>query len=89
MYVNDWDSCYKKNFTNGQCGPTNGPNCKECRKSYNPFLHKINDEGRKVWQGESGRYYCGVFFKKMYALHDGRCGPNDGIACESCQKLLK
>lgn len=87
--VNDWDIYYQKNFTNGICGPTNGPNCKECRKKINPNLPEINDENRPVRQGKSGRFYCGVYFGKQYQIHDGYCGPEDGISCESCRKLLK
>ena len=88
-FVKDWDNYHNKNFTNGQCGPTNGPNCCECRKEFNPNLLTLNDEGRKVWQGKSGRFYCGTFFGKQYSVHDGYCGPQDGMACPSCKKLLR
>ena len=88
-FVLDWDHFYNKNFTNGQCGPTNGPNCSECRKRFNPNLPTLNDEGRNVWQGNSGRFYCGNYFGKQYSVHDGFCGPQDGMACPSCKKLIR
>lgn len=88
-YVNDWDNHYKKNFTDGRCGPKTGPNCLQCRKKINPDLPTKNDEGREVWQGSSGRFYCGSFFQKQYPLHDGYCGPTNGIACKSCRRLLQ
>ena len=78
-----------KNYTDGFCGPNNGPNCFACRCIKNPGLPKINEKGNKVWQGFSGMFYCGKYFRKMAFDHDGFCGPDNGFSCAACSKLLE
>jgi hypothetical protein len=76
------------NLTNNFCGPNNGPNCDACRVLSNPQIPKTNGQ-RKVWQGSSGCFYCGVFFGKLNIFHDGYCGPNNGTPCPECFALIK
>jgi hypothetical protein len=49
----------------------------------------VNDEGDVV-TGCQGTFYCGKH-KGQGAIpgSDGRCGPNDGPACQSCSRLLQ
>jgi len=76
------------NLTNGFCGPNNGPNCDACRVLHNPKIPQTNVLGVKVWQGSSGLFYCGVYFRKVDLYHDGYCGPNNGRPCDGCYALI-
>jgi len=70
------------------CGPEKGPNCAACRTIKNDKIPIFNEKGDPVWQGYSGIFYCGKYFQKMAADHDGKCGPDNGYCCKSCQKLI-
>ena len=72
--------------SDGKCGPTNGPQCKDCK----PFI--INKAGviaktGGYWaNGIDGRnqYYCGRNVGNLPGS-DGRCGPTAGPACNDCK----
>eukprot|EP01084_Bolivina_argentea_P305733 528191_1 len=79
-----------------RCGPINGPNCSACRVLLNNTIPAINSDNYDadeiddydVWQGMSGYFYCGRYFGKQHAFHDGFCGPNNGKPCRHCQQLI-
>ena len=48
---------------------------------------KVNQEGRAVHLGITGKFYCGVKQKIKCECCNGYCGPNDGCNCSSCMKL--
>lgn len=73
--------------TDGRCGPTNGANCPSCRVLDNDQIPTKNSDGRDVWQGFTGMFYCGKMFGKPNNGWDGRCGWNNGPSCEACRKL--
>ena len=68
-----------------QCGPDRGPNCAACRVLKNEYIKERNEDGDLMWQGSSGRFYCGKFFGKQGKHHDGNCGPNNGTSCSKCK----
>ena len=77
--------------SDGRCGPTAGPACASCSR-FQASL--VNDEGDVVAFGTSigcqGTFYCGRR-KGVSAIpgSDGRCGPDDGPACQSCCRLFE
>ncbi|UJR06761.1 hypothetical protein I4U23_011048 [Adineta vaga] len=77
--------------SDGFCGPDDGPNCHICR-CYGGILTRKNDQGYPAKQGETGLFYCGRKMKtnkKGKKRHNGICGPDNGICCESCYRLLE
>ena len=88
---NSYLDAFGKIGCNGYCGPNNGPNCHSCRRLGNNEP-RINSEGRIATQGETGLFYCGIFYKiqklNFRVKHDGFCGPNNGPNCPSCAALL-
>jgi len=68
--------------TDGQCGPSNGPQCDDC-KAFTP----TNSGGRPMAPGRNrgceGKLYCGV--RKPIAGTDGQCGPSNGPQCDECE----
>lgn len=71
----------------GNCGPTNGPNCPACRVIKTDRVEKLQRRGK--WQGWTGEVYCGRYFGIQSEGHDGYCGPNNGPSCpECCNELL-
>ena len=72
--------------TDGYCGPTNWANCPACRTLKCDALERIWTKNK--WQGWSGLVYCGREFGKKVPGHDGFCGPNNGIPCPECSKIL-
>ena len=77
------------NYTDGYCGPNNGPNCPACRTIKSPKVEEILT--KEKWQGMTGKVYCGRLFAKRGVLsehHDGMCGINNGPACSDCDDLL-
>lgn len=76
-----------QDMTNGgRCGPKNGPNCPACRVFMSDKTEIIKK--KELFQGMSGRVYCGKFFKKLSDEHDGNCGPNNGESCPNCSELI-
>eukprot|EP00900_Chrysochromulina_parva_P001217 jgi/Chrpa1/11096/Chrysochromulina_OHIO_Genome00022610-RA len=77
--------------SDGRCGPTGGPACASCSRFQTRL---VNDEGDIIAFGTpigcQGTFYCGKH-KGPIAIpdSDGRCGPNDGPACQSCSRLLQ
>ena len=74
--------------TSGVCGPNEGPNCAACRVLKNDKIPTKNKIGTPMWQGSSGRFYCGKFFAKMSKHHDGNCGPDTGHQCPNCRPYM-
>jgi hypothetical protein len=71
--------------SDGQCGPTNGPQCASCQR------WNTNDEGALVTGPGSGngeaRFYCGRRLgREAIPGSDGQCGPTNGPLCGSCQR---
>jgi len=79
--------------SDGRCGPNNGPQCQSCQRfqatrTPAPQPTLTNDEGAALVRGILRRYYCGRNLGR-HAIpgSDGRCGPNNGPQCESCQRF--
>eukprot|EP01084_Bolivina_argentea_P306817 530248_1 len=77
-----------RQLNNGVCRPKNGANCHACRVLKNDEIPKRNGNGKRVWQGETGYFYCGTKMKRKVKYTDGWCGPNNGHPCPSCLKLI-
>jgi len=78
---------------NGYCGPNDGPNCPTCIM-YGCTSHgeeypklKVGDYCTVAQSGETGLFYCGRVFK--HRKTDGYCGPNNGLNCAHCHKVLQ
>lgn len=73
----------KMKGSDGRCGPTNGPQCNDCRG------YIINKAGILAQKGGyynkqhdgSQQYYCGEWEKGL----KGSCGPTTGPACHNCE----
>lgn len=73
-----------------------GPNCPACRTLQGPVsLFKPAEILR--WQGWSGFIYCGqrftdpsveTYMSTGKPIHDGVCGPDYGMPCNDCIRLL-
>ena len=77
---------------NGECGPGNGCNCRDCmradvRARKLPRNWFVNREGFSCRRGETGRFYCGRRVMEGNYECDGYCGPTDGPNCYSCQRI--
>ena len=72
--------------TDGCCGPDNWANCPACRSLKNPVVDEFLRNG--LWQGWSGLVYCGKYFGKQEPGHDGHCGPDNGLPCLKCGRIL-
>lgn len=70
----------------GNCGPTNGPNCPACRVLKTDRVERLWRKGK--WQGWTGMVYCGRYFGIRSKGHDGYCGPNNGPNCPECHYEL-
>lgn len=70
----------------GNCGPTNGPNCPACRVLKSERVEKLRRRGKL--QGWTGEVYCGRYFGIQSEGHDGYCGPNNGPSCPECYNEL-
>eukprot|EP00906_Rhabdomonas_costata_P001501 RCo002497 len=70
--------------SDGYCGPTNGPQCEDCRV-FQAEADK-NRAGNCVRRGTTGLFYCGIFIGVARLPHsDGFCGPTNGPQCEDCR----
>lgn len=77
---------------NGDCGPTNGCNCRSCMilDIQTRNLAKgywVNKDGAACRKGTSGSVYCGRKMNMMFS--DGYCGPTNGPQCSACTILQK
>ena len=78
------------NCCDGNCGPSNGCNCKACMKldieSRNlPKNYFVNREGAICRKSDvTGIFYCGRVTTGRLE-DDGYCGPDDGESCRACE----
>lgn len=93
---------FSKGTTNKNCGPNNWANCPACRVILDivnadgsleelPTVNKYIADGR--WQGFSGLFYCGKTYNSSFVdtlnvKRDGVCGPDVGIPCTDCGKIM-
>lgn len=91
-----------KKSTDNRCGPNNWANCPACRVIRNfvhddysleelPVVRRCISKGR--WQGLSGLFYCGKTFSCKFpdstnTTRDRVCGPDNGMPCEDCGKIM-
>lgn len=73
-------------MTDGCCGPDNWANCPACRTLENSAIE--NFQAQDKWQGWSGLVYCGKWFGVKEPGHDGYCGPDNGLPCRECGRIL-
>jgi hypothetical protein len=69
-------------YSNGYCGPNNGPQCHDCTPEPLP----MNRDGRPMRPGKgrcSDKLYCNRFVGVLPGS-DGRCGPTNGPQCKDC-----
>jgi hypothetical protein len=65
--------------SDGQCGPTNGPQCSACKR------WQTNDEGAPLFAGadREGRHYCGrILGATAIPGSDGRWGAEELLHCD-------
>jgi Ca2+-binding EF-hand superfamily protein len=74
--------------SNGQCGPSNGPQCEDCKLMTAPSMNRA---GVPVNWGDSRHkttLYCGRHLgRDKIPGSDGQCGPGNGPPCEDCKAL--
>jgi len=88
--------CGKIRGSNGDCGPSGGPQCNSCSRLQAKLY---NDEGVRVRLGNDkfgppgsanyggDKWYCG---RSMFIPGtDGQCGPSGGNQCPSCTRFQK
>lgn len=88
-------SCKQIPGSDGQCGPSAGPQCTDCLIAQDR-LHMgalVNDAGAQMHLGGTGfvgyngtcSYYCGRNLgTRAIPGSDGRCGPTAGPQCQDC-----
>ena len=68
-------------FSDGYCGPDDGPQCPECVRFQTTVPVR-----RSLGSGNgANRYYCGQYFGRALQGSDGRCGPSNGPQCPGCR----
>lgn len=77
--------------SDGRCGPNRGSQCFSCER-FQVSRGLKNEDGAKVTfgteQGYADIFYCGrVLGRDAIPGSDGRCGPNRGPQCTSCERF--